>query len=638
MSKRLRLNNLVPASIVLLFWAIFSHTFSQSTSDCAGAIPVCQGTYTQTSSPTGFGVQEVFNTCLQVQERRTVWYIFTVQSGGTFGFNINTLNDYDWALYNITNGGCSGVPNSTPVRCNYSGTFGNTGMNAGSSNSTVPQSNGAGDSPISNGLNVTAGQTFALVVDNFTQDQNGYTLTFSGTASFIDNSPPTITGNSINCNTNQITITLSEPIACSSIAGNGSDFQISGGATITSATGIGCSGPNGNTTQIRLNFTAPSSGQYTISTKVGSDGNTINDICGNSTAINQSFTVSYLANITASASPYSICQNQSSTLTAAGGPATGATYTWSPATSLSSSNTITTVATPSATTIYTAQVSYGTCVKSDTARVVINNAPFVSVSPVNPNICPGDVVNLTATSTFNGANCATCTYSWNNGAATGATWNNRPAGTYTVVATNPNNGCSSTAAQTIVTEGTASAGATCNVYFVTTNGSGTGLAATSPTTIQNALTLANCSQSVIKMAIGTYNISTPLTITSNLTIEGGYSADFATKTSTAGATTINRTAVNVEGLPDAGRLVALQATGATNFRLQDLTIRTENAPASTPSNPKGISTYGVYLNACSNYNIVRCQIFPGNSSSGQAGLAGSNGANGSAGVIGTKGN
>jgi hypothetical protein len=40
------------------------------------------------------------------------------------------------------------------------------------------------------GLTVTAGQTFLLVVDNFTGDSIGYTITFTGTAQYFDNTPP----------------------------------------------------------------------------------------------------------------------------------------------------------------------------------------------------------------------------------------------------------------------------------------------------------------------------------------------------------------------------------------------------------------------------------------------------------------
>src|ERR1035437_2805328 len=107
---------------------------SQPEQDCINGIPVCQSTYTQKKSYSGYGnVQEVYNTCLLAKEQCSVWYIFTVQtpvaSPNTFGFTINTTHDYDYALYDLTAiGGCSNVPTSKPVRCNFSVTAGNTGL------------------------------------------------------------------------------------------------------------------------------------------------------------------------------------------------------------------------------------------------------------------------------------------------------------------------------------------------------------------------------------------------------------------------------------------------------------------------------------------------------------------------------
>lgn len=148
--------------------------------DCSGAIPVCRNTYTQSQSYTGAGaVQEVSGTCLFSGETNSVWYVFTAQTNGSLTFTINTTNDYDFAMYNISNGGCAGVPGSTPIRCNYSGASGTTGLSLPAQPETPPP---AYTGPIMPGVNVTAGQTYVLLVNNYTGNQNGYTLTFGGTA------------------------------------------------------------------------------------------------------------------------------------------------------------------------------------------------------------------------------------------------------------------------------------------------------------------------------------------------------------------------------------------------------------------------------------------------------------------------
>ncbi len=78
--------------------------------NCSNAIEVCSQTYNQSTSYTGIGsVQEVnASTCLAGGETNSVWYIFTAQTSGTFGFTLATTRDYDFALYNITTIGCAG--------------------------------------------------------------------------------------------------------------------------------------------------------------------------------------------------------------------------------------------------------------------------------------------------------------------------------------------------------------------------------------------------------------------------------------------------------------------------------------------------------------------------------------------------
>ena len=147
--------------------------------------------------------------------------------------------------------------------------------------------------------------------------------------------------------------------------------------------------------------------------------------------------------------------------------------------------------------------------------------------------------------------------------------------------------------------------------------------------------MATCNSAVIKMEVGTYMINAPITnVTSFVTLEGGFNAGFTSKTSLAGATTIYRDNTNIQGLPQAGSLIAFKISNASYFRFQDLTIEVQAPTAANIANPYGVSTYCVYLNNSSNYNFVRCQIIAGNAS---AGLPGINGTSGGVGANGTKG-
>ncbi|MEX2590349.1 MAG: hypothetical protein WD334_09085, partial [Chitinophagales bacterium] len=80
--------------------------------DCINAIPVCQNSYSQSTSYSGIGnVNDLSpnGTCLSTGETNSVWYVFTAQTSGSFTFMINTSFDYDFALWNITNSGCSNL-------------------------------------------------------------------------------------------------------------------------------------------------------------------------------------------------------------------------------------------------------------------------------------------------------------------------------------------------------------------------------------------------------------------------------------------------------------------------------------------------------------------------------------------------
>lgn len=252
--------------------------------DCNSGIPVCQSTYTQTQSYTGVGSsQEVAaGTCLGAGESNSVWYVFTAQTSGSLFFTINTANDYDFALYNITNGGCAAVPGSMPIRCNYSGVSGQTGLQSPAAPETPALSVGGAGLPMMSGVNVTAGQTYTLLVNNFTGDENGYTLTFGGTASITDGTAPQLVSASMDTSACEVEVTTSEPVRCASIAADGSDFNLFsyGAATVTGARGIGC---GAFTNRIRLTYALGKGvcGTWAVVPKKGTDGNTLVDNCQN---------------------------------------------------------------------------------------------------------------------------------------------------------------------------------------------------------------------------------------------------------------------------------------------------------------------------------------------------------------------
>ncbi len=83
--------------------------------------------------------------------------------------------------------------------------------------------------------------------------------------------------------------------------------------------------------------------------------------------------------------------------------------------------------------------------------------------------------------------------------------------------------------------------------------------------------------------------------------------------------------------PNPNRLVAIACTNINNFYIFDLDVEVVDAVGN------GVTTYGIYLNGCSNYSIVRCKIQAGKGSDGQPGTNGTNGINGANGVNGGNG-
>ena len=181
--------------------------------------------------------------------------------------------------------------------------------------------------------------------------------------------------------------------------------------------------------------------------------------------------------------------------------------------------------------------------------------------------------------------------------------------------------------------------AQCNFIYVTPNGLPTGLGSMNdPMDITTAFNTAP-SGSYIRMATGTYALNSALTLNGqNITVEGGFIDSLAwTKTSLAGATTLLRNGTNPTGPNNAPRISALELVSRSGFRFQDLTIQTANAPSATQAMPYGVTVYGVYLDSCSSYDFVRCQIIAGNASAGFNGTVGANGVNGGNGSQGSSG-
>lgn len=197
-------------------------------SDCGGATPSCDPSNFTLASTAGNFSSGISPPCFNIGGvpqivQNDVWFVFTVGQSGTLEFtaNLNGVAEFDWAVYNIT-GGCPGVA----VSCNYFFSGGNSGMIG-----LVPGGNPA-VSEYSPPLNVVAGNTYAIMIDNYDNNGVGFDFTWGGTfqmaptADFTINTPSacnslttTFTNNTVGASTyawdfgNGQTSTLQNPPA-----------------------------------------------------------------------------------------------------------------------------------------------------------------------------------------------------------------------------------------------------------------------------------------------------------------------------------------------------------------------------------------------------------------------------------------
>ena len=279
-----------------------------STSDCGGSIVLCGGIYTEETAPPGTGnIYEFTGTCNQGTETMSLWYSFTVAETGTISFIIDPVvdaDDYDWGLFNITNGGCAGIiaqdGSSPEVECNSYGSLiaGNGPTGISTANGGVGTSNGPGDTfgPAFNAdLQVDSGQTFALVVMNWSNSTDGYTIDFTqSTANIYDASVPEVISVVTQCGNQNFDITFSEALLNSSVQLE--DFSITGpdGNTIpfNSVNSADSTAYSQTNFTLSLDSGLTIAGTYTF-TITNVSGN-VEDICGN-LAVDTSFLVNIIA-------------------------------------------------------------------------------------------------------------------------------------------------------------------------------------------------------------------------------------------------------------------------------------------------------------------------------------------------------
>lgn len=350
--------------------------------DCNEAIPICTDTYVQPNSYSGTGSvpNEIpASSCLINGEKNSVWYTLQEQTTGSLSFTITPISptdDYDWAVFNITNATCEDISTNAAleISCNSSGTAGSTGPNgqSGSQNNAV--------------IPVQKGNIYVILVVNYWPTQSGYTLDFSASSSQLyDTIGPQFSSiESIPvCTDSTIKVKFTDNVVCSSVST--SDFTLIGPGgpyTITGFYSDGCD----------MGADYDKYYSFTTSPNITDTGDfyfimvdTVLDLCGNPCVYPDTISfkiepIVILSNITASD-----CQDSTGSiaLSVAGGNGTYS-YLWQP------TGDTTSILSNIAAGSYMVTVTdeYG-CAENDTFLVQDKNAPLIEISTYQKPTCKG---------------------------------------------------------------------------------------------------------------------------------------------------------------------------------------------------------------------------------------------------------
>ncbi len=132
-------------------------------------------------------------------ENNSTWYKWTCEDPGSLTFTLTPLNpidDLDFVIYELP-GGINDCNNKQELRCMMSGEVvganfpvwqpctGPTGTNLGSVDTGESCGCDPGDDNFVAGINMQAGVSYALIVDNFSMSGDGFTIEFGGTGTFL---------------------------------------------------------------------------------------------------------------------------------------------------------------------------------------------------------------------------------------------------------------------------------------------------------------------------------------------------------------------------------------------------------------------------------------------------------------------
>lgn len=182
-------------------------------------------------------------------------------------------DDYDWEMWNITTMSCADIAAdiNPSVSCNFSGANGPTGVGS-------PTGGGTAYQPA---FTMNAGETYVLLINNWSDSPNGYTLDITDATAVFNYTPTVIDTTEIRlyCGDTIVPFYLDGKVQCSSVAADGSDFRmvdsLGNPIPIKSATAVNCTPLYADQINITLFKPLDRNSKYYVFTKIGNDFNVL---------------------------------------------------------------------------------------------------------------------------------------------------------------------------------------------------------------------------------------------------------------------------------------------------------------------------------------------------------------------------
>ncbi|RNA60807.1 gliding motility-associated C-terminal domain-containing protein [Chryseobacterium nematophagum] len=174
---------------IFIFIFFISQTFFAQ-QDCITAVPICSDAdISMTPNGSGTVTEAGSGGCLS-GESNSFWFTFSIQTPGTLTFLVTPTGpganniDYDFALYGPSHD-CANV-NAPPLRCSFASLGTSiTPPLTGLSLTATDTSEGAGGNGFVKYIDVTPGEVYYLLLNNFSTDVAPFSLTFGGTATLL---------------------------------------------------------------------------------------------------------------------------------------------------------------------------------------------------------------------------------------------------------------------------------------------------------------------------------------------------------------------------------------------------------------------------------------------------------------------